>query len=84
MEPGRLRQIAADQCEHGCSHVLRQDLFLEQGPLGVELAELVFWDPVCPGTVRTPTLCEDPRSPDDPIRIDAVDADAELAELRSQ
>src|SRR5215208_1544365 len=48
-QPGCHLQRPAGQGQHRLGHVLRQDLPLEQGPLGVVLAQLLLLDPVHPG-----------------------------------
>src|SRR4029077_13680056 len=67
VEAGRLTQIAAGQGEDRGRDVLGQDLALEQRSLGIELAELVLWDAVRPGPIRTPALGEDPGPADDTV-----------------
>ena len=47
----------------------------------VELAELVLGDTVGPRPVGAPALGEDPGPAHDPVRVDPVHADPELAEL---
>src|SRR4051812_21945338 len=42
VQPGRPRQLSRGEHEHGVGDVLRQYLALEQGALGVVLAELVL------------------------------------------
>src|SRR5215216_2615017 len=80
-QPGRHLQRPAGQGQHRLGHVLGQDLPLEQGPLGVVLAQVLLLDAVDPGPVGPPAAGEDARPADHPVGVDAVDADPVLAEL---
>ena len=70
--------------EDGVGDVLRQDLPLEQGPLGVVRAELLLRYPVDGSAFGAPAAGEDPGPADHAVRVDAVDADAVAAEFGGQ
>src|SRR6478752_7148569 len=46
VQPGRVRHVRTTQREHRVGAMLGQHLTLEQGALGVELAEVLLLDPV--------------------------------------
>ena len=70
--------------EDGVGDVLRQHLALEQGALGVELAEVLLLDAVDRGALGAPAAGEDAGALDHAVGVDAVDLDAVLAELGGQ
>src|SRR5487761_890736 len=72
-------QVTAGQREDRRGDVLREDLFLQQGPLGVERAQFLLGDAVHGGTLRAPAAGEDPGAAYHPVGVDAVDADADRA-----
>src|SRR5690242_7478208 len=46
VQPGGVRQVGRAQHEHGVGDVVGQHLPLQQGPLGVVLAQVLLLDPV--------------------------------------
>ena len=71
----------AGQGEDGVGDVVGQHLALEQGPLGVVLAEFLLGDAVDGGPFGAPAAGEDPGAADDAVGVDPVDPDLVLAEL---
>ena len=61
--------------------VFRQDLALEQGALGVVLAQVLLVDAVDGGAFGAPAAGEDPGAADDAVGVDPVDPDAVLAQF---
>src|SRR5690606_1433339 len=84
VQPGGVGQVPAGEGEDGGGDVLGQHLALKQRPPGVELAELLLLDAVDGGALGAPPAGEDARSADHPVGVDAVDADAVLAQLGGQ
>src|SRR6201991_3679465 len=76
---GGVGQVARGEHDDRGSDVLGQDLPLQQGPLRVELAELLLRHAVHSGALRTPAARKDPRAADDTVRVHPVDLDAVLA-----
>src|SRR5258708_29932187 len=81
VQAGRLCEIAARQRKHCGRDMLGQHLVLEDRALGIESPQLLFWHAVDSSAFGTPAAGEDARTPYDTVRVDAVDADAELAKL---
>src|SRR3954447_25952258 len=81
VQPGRVRHVRTAEHEHGVGTVLGQHLALEQGALGVELAEVLLLHAVDLGTLRAPAAGEDAGALDHAVGVHAVDLDAVLAEL---
>jgi hypothetical protein len=84
VQAGRPGEVAAGQREDGVGHVVGQHLALEQGPLGVELAQVLLLDPVDRGAGGTPAAGEDARPAHDAVGVDAVDPDLVRTELGGQ
>src|SRR5689334_549746 len=83
-QPGGEGQVAAGQREDRRGNVLWEHLFLQQRALGVERAKLLLGDAVDGGALRAPAAGEDAGAADHAVRVDAVDADADRAELGGQ
>ena len=78
-----LRSAGAEH-EDGVGHVLRQHLALEQGALGVVLAQILLGDAVDRGPLGAPAAGEDARAADHAVGVDAVDLHTVLPELGGQ
>src|SRR5690606_10630393 len=84
VQAGRAGELRTGEHVHGIRDVLGHDLALEDGAVRVELAEILFGDAVGRGTVRAPSGGEDPGAAHHAVGVDAVHADAELAQLHGQ
>src|SRR6184192_4298148 len=81
VQPSGVGQVPAGEGEDGGGDVLGEHLALEEGPLGVELAQLVLGYAVHGGALGAPPAGEDAGPAYDAVGVDAVDADAVLAQL---
>src|SRR5262245_1914324 len=84
VQPGGARHERGAEGEDRVRAVLGQQLALEQGALGVGLAEGLLLDAVDRRALRTPATREDAGALDHAVGVDAVDLDAVLAELGGQ
>jgi hypothetical protein len=78
VQAGGVGELGGGEDRGGVGHVLRQDLALEEGPLGVVLAELLFLHTVDSGALGAPPAGEDAGAADHAVGVDAVDPDAVL------
>src|SRR4029077_4796334 len=73
VQPGGQGQFTGGEHEPGRRHMLGPDLAPQQGPFGVEGAELGLGDAVDRRPLRAPAAGEDAGAADDAVRGDAVD-----------
>src|SRR6478735_1149042 len=84
VETGGVCEIPARQGEDGVGDVLREHLALEDGALGVELAQLLLLDAVGRRALGSPAGREDAGTAHHTVRVDPVDPYTVLAQLGRQ